>query len=92
MVITLQQTDHYGGSSKHHITALLLSPIPHVLVSIDGKCTIRAYSSVSQSWVEATSTGDRGYQHANYVAAAVLPTGELVLCSLWWSLQSTAIR
>ena len=29
------------------------------LVSIDGWCTIRAYSSVSQSWVEATSTGDR---------------------------------
>ena len=48
-------------------------------------CTIRAYSSVSQSWVEATSIGDRSerggyksYDYASYVAAAVLPTGELV--------------
>ena len=48
------------------------------LVSIDGLCSIRAYSSVSQSWVEATSTGDRSHQYAPYVAAAVLPTGELV--------------
>ena len=48
------------------------------LVSIDSWCTIRAYSSVSQSWVEATSTGDRSHVYAHYVAAAVLPTGELV--------------
>ena len=49
------------------------------LVSIDYRCNIRAYSSVSQSWVEATSTGDRSSdRYTNYVAAAVLPTGELV--------------
>ena len=48
------------------------------LVSIDGDCNIRAYTSVSQSWVEATSTGDRRHGYAVYVAAAVLPTGELV--------------
>ena len=51
------------------------------LVSIDSRCTIRAYSSVSQSWVEATSTGDRSHRYTNYVAAAVLPTGELVCAS-----------
>ena len=52
------------------------------LVSIDDMCIIKAYSSVSQSWVEATSTGDRSHQYtttnAYYMAAAVLPTGELV--------------
>ena len=53
------------------------------LVSINSRCIIRAYSSVSQSWVEATSTGDRRdgytpYVITKYVAAAVLPTGELV--------------
>ena len=48
------------------------------LVSIDGGCTIKAYSSVSQSWMEATSTGDRSHQYTYYVVAAVLPTGELV--------------
>ena len=49
------------------------------LVSIDDRHIIRAYSSVSQSWVEATSTVDRNqYQITLYVAAAVLPTGELV--------------
>ena len=56
------------------------------LVNIDGLYNIRAYSSVSQSWVKATSTVDRShvvqqYTYSNmtaYVAAAVLPTGELV--------------
>ena len=48
------------------------------LVSIDGDCNIRSYSSVSQSWVVATSTGDRSDRYATYVAAAVLPTGEFV--------------
>ena len=64
------------------------------LVSIDGEYTIRAYSSVSQSWVEATSTRDRKHHSTDYesssfgshynmssadnAAAAVLPTGELV--------------
>ena len=48
------------------------------LVSIDGWCTIRAYSSMSQSWVNATSTGERSDENTAFVAAAVLPTGELV--------------
>ena len=48
------------------------------LVSIDRGCSIRAYSSVSQSWVKATSTGDRRPGYTYYMAAAVLPTGELV--------------
>ena len=48
------------------------------LVSIDGFFNISAYSSVSQSWVEATSTGDRSHPYIGYAAAAVLPTGELV--------------
>ena len=47
------------------------------LVSIDGLCSIIAYSSVSQSWVEATSTGRRSDYRGN-MAAAVLPTGGLV--------------
>ena len=50
------------------------------LVSID--IDIIAYSSVSQSWVMATSTGDRSDRnHNHFVVAAVLPTGELV-CAL----------
>ena len=48
------------------------------LVSINGDCNTRAYSSMSQSWVEATSTGNRSIRDAGRVAAAVLPTGELV--------------
>ena len=48
------------------------------LVIIDIDCNIKAYSRVSQSWVEATSTGDRSHVYTQYVAAAVLPTGELV--------------
>ena len=48
------------------------------LVSIDGYCNISAYSSVSQSWVKASSTGDRSREYTPYVAAAVLPTGELL--------------
>ena len=50
------------------------------LVNIDCGCIIRAYSSVTQSWVKATSTGDRSHVFPGSVAAAVLPTGELV-CS-----------
>ena len=48
------------------------------LVSIDPGCIIRAYSSVSQSWVEVTSTGNRSHEYTNSMVAAVLPTGELV--------------
>ena len=48
------------------------------LVSIGGYCSISAYSSMSQSWVEATTTGDNFDIYANSVAAAVLSTEELV--------------
>ena len=48
------------------------------LVNIDPRCSIRAYSSVSQSWVKATSRGDSSHQYIGSVTAAVLPTGELV--------------
>ena len=47
------------------------------LVIIDGWCNISAYSNVSQSWLEATSTGGSG-DCITTVAAAVLPTGEIV--------------
>ena len=53
------------------------------LVIIDSECNISAYSSVSQSWVEATSTGDRSHVFTPYAAAAVLPTGELVYAHLY---------
>ena len=48
------------------------------LVSIDEEHIIEAYSSVSQSWVEATSTRDSSHEEIDFMAAAVLPTGELV--------------
>ena len=51
------------------------------LVSISSRYAIGTYSSVSQSYVEATSTGGMSDTNTNCVAAAVLPTGELV-CAL----------
>ena len=48
------------------------------LVSIDCMWTVSAYSSVSQSWLKATSIGDRSHYYDSNMAAAVLPTGELV--------------
>ena len=50
------------------------------LVSIDEKFSIRGYSSMMQSWVETTSEGktDDGFTSV-YLAAAVLPTGQLVV-------------
>lgn len=48
------------------------------LVSVDGGCNIKAYSSVTQSWIEATSTENRGQEYYDSVVAAVLHTGDLV--------------
>ena len=53
------------------------------LVSIYMDDTIKAYSSVSQSWVEVSSAGERSKTFDIFAcfgaAAAVLPTGELVI-------------
>ena len=50
------------------------------LANIDGWGTVRGYCNISQSYVEATSTGDipRGYTF--YIAATVLTTGDIVYC------------
>ena len=66
---------HFKGPRNYVAAAVSYSSR---LVSIDGQCMISGYSSVSQSWVEATNTGYSSRQYASYVAAAVLPTGELV--------------
>ena len=51
------------------------------LVSFCLNDTIKAYSSVSQSWVEVSSSRERNntYYRCLGAAAAVLPTGELVI-------------
>ena len=49
------------------------------LVTIDRWCTIRGYSSMRQSWLETTSEGKREDRDALSIAAAVLPTGQLVV-------------
>ena len=49
------------------------------LYSIDKWCAIRGYSSMRQSWVETTSGGEREHKYTDYLAAAVLPTGQLVV-------------
>ena len=50
------------------------------LANIDGRGTVRGYCNISQSWVEATSTGDIPQYHAYYTVAAVLTTGDIVYC------------
>ena len=49
------------------------------LISIDNKFSIRGYSSMRQSWVETTSDRKREDKDTDYLAAAVLPTGQLVV-------------
>ena len=50
------------------------------LVSIDSQGTTRGYSSITQSWVEASIAGDRpDYDYINS-APTVLPTGEILYC------------
>ena len=48
------------------------------LVNIDGGNTIRGYCSMSQSWIEVTSTGSK---MSYYIAASTLPTGDIVVAS-----------
>ena len=54
------------------------------LIIIDKTRTIRGYSSMRQSWVETTSEGEREDRDAytSSIAAAVLPTGQLVVAHL----------
>ena len=50
------------------------------LANIDDRGTVRGYCNISQSWVEATSTGDIPQGHTYYIAATVLTTGDIVYC------------
>ena len=49
------------------------------LITVDKRCSITGYSSMRQSWVETTSEGEREDKDSPYLAAAVLPTGQLVV-------------
>ena len=49
------------------------------LIAVDERFDIRGYSSMRQSWEETTSEGKREDGDTIYLAAAVLPTGQLVL-------------
>ena len=49
------------------------------LIIIDKTRTIRGYSSMRQSWVETTSEGEREDSASSCLAAAVRPTGQLVV-------------
>ena len=49
------------------------------LITMDERCSIRGYSSMRQSWVETTSEGKREDKDTPDIAAAVLPTGQLVV-------------
>ena len=48
------------------------------LAIIDGWGTARGYSSTTQSWVEASTTGDRPDGDGYYTTATVLPSGEIL--------------
>ena len=50
------------------------------LANIDGRGTVRGYCNISQSWVEATSTGDIPHEYIDYITATVLTTGDIVYC------------
>ena len=50
------------------------------LVIIDGRGTARGYSSITQSWVEASITRDRPDHDDIGGATTVLPTGEILHC------------
>ena len=49
------------------------------LITVDRWYAIRGYSSMRQSWVETTSEGKQKDRDTFYTAAAVLPTGQLVV-------------
>ena len=50
------------------------------LTNIDAYRTVRGYCNISQSWVEATSTGDIPSDFAWCIAATVLTAGDIVYC------------
>ena len=50
------------------------------LANIDDQGTVRGYCNISQSWVEATSTGDNPHDFTLSKAATVLTTGDIVHC------------
>ena len=52
------------------------------LVIIDGRGTARGYSSTTQSWVEASIAGNRPIDFDCCITITVLPTGEILYCSL----------
>ena len=49
------------------------------LITVDKRWSIRGYSNMRQSWVETTSEGKGEEENTLYLAAAVLPTGQLVV-------------
>ena len=49
------------------------------LTTVDKRCSIRGYSNMRQPWVKTTSEGKREDGNTPYIAAAVLPTGQLVV-------------
>ena len=49
------------------------------LITVDESCSIRGYSTMRQSWVETTSEWEGEDEDTLYIAAAVLPTGQLVV-------------
>ena len=49
------------------------------LITVDNRCSIRGYSNMRQPWVETTSEGKGKDGYTLYLAAAVLPTGQLVV-------------
>ena len=49
------------------------------LITVDKRYSIRGYSTMMQSWVETTGEGKREDEDNPFLAAAVLPTGQLVV-------------
>ena len=62
-----------------HDSDVILASYSSRLISISRQCSIYAYSSMSKSWVEPTSRGNVRAKSSDYVAAAVLSTGELII-------------
>ena len=62
--------------APRHFTAAVSSSSR--LANIDGKGTVRGFCNISQSWVEASSTGDIPPREAWNIAATVLTTGDII--------------
>ena len=61
------------------------------LITVDNWCSIRGYSSMRQSWVETTSEGGGKDGYSLYLAAAVLPTGQLVVAHRYGGVYRVAL-